>query len=417
MTRSRSVRVDLERERVELVRTVEGHRRDAVRRPRNRSPHSLVGDSRGTARRATILDIEVRSNVRVSSPPRRVGRRTARTGTRRPRRLSASNSTRFSWRSSATSASGRRRGARGTGARFAEAGFDPAQLASLDDLRRIPLLTREEWMASQAEHPPYGEIPAICRRRRDPRPHDVGHDRPRPAARARLAQGLGLDRGDVVLRDLGLRRAARRHGLHRVRLRLVHRLLGPALRDGEDRGAQRARAARSRPRRGCARSSTSAPPSSRRRRRTRCGSRRRPSLLGIDLPGSAVQRLILSGEPAGSIPQTKALIEEQWGAKAFDTAGMTEIGTIMVFECADQPGGTHIIEDHFIEEVIDPATLEPVAYGRAGRARRHVVRPRRDSAASATARGISCVAFRPRRARAGAASTSTRAASSAASTT
>ena len=78
------------------------------------------------------------------------------------------------------------------------------------------------------------------------------------------------------------------------------------------------------------------------------------STLGIDLPGSAVARLILSGEPAGSIPQTKALIEEQWGAKAFDTAGMTEIGTIMVFECAHQPGGTHIIEDHVIEEVIDP---------------------------------------------------------------
>ncbi len=86
---------------------------------------------------------------------------------------------------------------------------------------------------------------------------------------------------------------------------------------------------------------------------------------GIDLPGS-VSRLILSGEPAGSIPQTKALIEELWGAKAYDTAGMTEIGTIMVFECAHQPGGTHIIEDHVLEEVLDPVTLEPVSYGERG---------------------------------------------------
>ncbi len=86
------------------------------------------------------------------------------------------------------------------------------------------------------------------------------------------------------------------------------------------------------------------------------------AMLGIDLPGSSVRRLILSGEPAGSIPQTKTLIEEQWGAQAFDTAGMTEIGTIMVFECAEQPGGTHIIEDNLIEEVVDPVTLEPVAY-------------------------------------------------------
>ena len=88
--------------------------------------------------------------------------------------------------------------------------------------------------------------------------------------------------------------------------------------------------------------------------------------LGIDLPGSAVSRVILSGEPAGSIPQTKALIEQQWGAKAYDTAGMTEIGTIMVFECSHQPGGTHIIEDHVIEEVVNPDTLEPVPYGESG---------------------------------------------------
>ena len=45
---------------------------------------------------------------------------------------------------------------------------------------------------------------------------------------------------------------------------------------------------------------------------------------------------------------------------------MTEIGTIMVFECSQQPGGTHITEDHFIEEVIDPASGEPVGYGEQG---------------------------------------------------
>ena len=88
--------------------------------------------------------------------------------------------------------------------------------------------------------------------------------------------------------------------------------------------------------------------------------------LGVDLAASGVRRLILSGEPAGSIPQTKALIERLWGAKAGDTAGMTEIGTIMIFECSHQPGGTHIIEDHFIEEVVDPASGEPVGYGEAG---------------------------------------------------
>jgi phenylacetate-CoA ligase len=88
--------------------------------------------------------------------------------------------------------------------------------------------------------------------------------------------------------------------------------------------------------------------------------------LGIDLVNGPVERLILSGEPAGSIPASKRLIEEQWGAKAGDTAGMTELGTIMMFECDHQPGGAHIIEDHYIEEVIDPATGEPVGYGEPG---------------------------------------------------
>jgi phenylacetate-CoA ligase len=88
--------------------------------------------------------------------------------------------------------------------------------------------------------------------------------------------------------------------------------------------------------------------------------------LGVDLVNGLVSKVIVSGEPAGSIPATKRLIEGQWGAKVGDTAGMTEVGTIMMFECAHQPGGAHIIEDQFIEEVIDPKTGKDVPYGEQG---------------------------------------------------
>jgi phenylacetate-CoA ligase len=88
--------------------------------------------------------------------------------------------------------------------------------------------------------------------------------------------------------------------------------------------------------------------------------------MGVNLVGSDVTRVIVSGEPAGSIPATKRLIEAQWGAKVGDTAGMTELGTIMMFECDHQPGGAHVIEDHFIEEVIDPKTGKAVPYGEQG---------------------------------------------------
>src|SRR5437764_9529608 len=45
--------------------------------------------------------------------------------------------------------------------RFEEEGFQPDHLRSLADLRRVPCLTRDDWMASQEVRPPYGEIPAI----------------------------------------------------------------------------------------------------------------------------------------------------------------------------------------------------------------------------------------------------------------
>jgi phenylacetate-CoA ligase len=45
---------------------------------------------------------------------------------------------------------------------------------------------------------------------------------------------------------------------------------------------------------------------------------------------------------------------------------MTEAGTIFMFECTEEPGGGHVIESDFIEEVLDPDTLRPVPYGEPG---------------------------------------------------
>ncbi|MCX6464918.1 MAG: hypothetical protein NTW05_15230, partial [Pseudonocardiales bacterium] len=41
------------------------------------------------------------------------------------------------------------------------AGVRPEQLRTWADLDRIPFLTREEWMASQDDHPPYGDLPVV----------------------------------------------------------------------------------------------------------------------------------------------------------------------------------------------------------------------------------------------------------------
>ncbi len=71
-----------------------------------------------------------------------------------------------------------------------------------------------------------------------------------------------------------------------------------------------------------------------------------------------------AGEPGAGIPAVRARIEEGWGARAYDHAGMTEMGAYG-YECEAQ-AGLHVNESEFIAEVIDPATGAPARRGRAG---------------------------------------------------
>jgi len=87
---------------------------------------------------------------------------------------------------------------------------------------------------------------------------------------------------------------------------------------------------------------------------------------GIDLAGdSAVRITIHAGEPGASIPSTKKLIEEAWGAKCYDHPGATEVGAYG-FECEPQPGGVHVNENEFIAEVIHDKTGAAVKEGERG---------------------------------------------------
>ncbi|NMB41612.1 MAG: phenylacetate--CoA ligase [Firmicutes bacterium] len=89
--------------------------------------------------------------------------------------------------------------------------------------------------------------------------------------------------------------------------------------------------------------------------------------MGIDLAqDSKVKYIVNSGEPGGSIPGTKKMLEDTWGAKVADFTGMSETGGITCYECNEQSDGIHIIEDHYIQEVIDPLTADNLSYGQRG---------------------------------------------------
>lgn len=87
--------------------------------------------------------------------------------------------------------------------------------------------------------------------------------------------------------------------------------------------------------------------------------------MGVDLVKDTPVRIVVtSGEPRPEA--TKRAIAEAFGAFVGDTAGMTEASTIFMFECLEEPGGAHIIETDYIEEVLDPETRQPVGYGERG---------------------------------------------------
>jgi phenylacetate-CoA ligase len=249
--------------------------------------------------------------------------------------------------------------------RLHDAGVTPDGIKSLDDLRRLPFMTREEWMEQQLEHPPYGPILAAPEEAAI-RYHLTSGTTGRTPIRVLdsmkdwewIAEmwcygfwGFGIRPADTVFFAFSYGTFVGFWGAHYACEKIGCLVLPGGNMTTEARVKQifdmNATVVCSTP--------TYA---------LRMAQEARN--LGIDLVNGPVKRLILSGEPAGSIPASKRLIEAQWGAKAGDTAGMTELGTIMMFECDHQPGGAHIIEDHYIEEVIDPVSGNPVAYGEPG---------------------------------------------------
>ncbi|MCW5769986.1 MAG: AMP-binding protein [Rhodospirillaceae bacterium] len=83
---------------------------------------------------------------------------------------------------------------------------------------------------------------------------------------------------------------------------------------------------------------------------------------GIDLTSLGIRRIVPSAEPLSAAKRAK--IERSWGAKVFDTFGMTECGLMGAED--DAHDGLRIWTDMFLIEVLNPDTWEPVAEGEIG---------------------------------------------------
>src|SRR5262245_62066318 len=199
--------------------------------------------------------------------------------------------------------------------RWDAAKFHPSELRSLDDIRRIPPMTREDWMEAQAAEPPFGTLPAV------PPPlavryHTTSGTTGRTPLRvldgikdwAWIAEvwayglwGFGLRPDDIVLFAFSYGTFIGFWGAHYACEKIGCTVLtsGGATTEARvrtilDTGVTAV---------------CSTPTYAIRLWQAATG-------MGIDLAGtSRVRHVIVSGEPAGSIPAVKRQLEGAWGAK------------------------------------------------------------------------------------------------------
>lgn len=86
--------------------------------------------------------------------------------------------------------------------------------------------------------------------------------------------------------------------------------------------------------------------------------------LGVDPRDLPLRLAYIGAEPYSEA--TRRRIEEAYGVKAYNCYGLSEMnGPGVAFECPEQ-NGSHVWEDSFLLEVVDPDTLEPVGPGVVG---------------------------------------------------
>ncbi len=260
--------------------------------------------------------------------------------------------------------------------RFQDIGLEPGDVRSLDDLRRIPVTTKQDMAADLEAHPPWGTYTAVddrLWRERGWQTFTSSGTTGRPRvfrytsfdrtvwswldARAMWAMGLRPGRDSAML--------AFGYGPH-VWLWGVHyalNLMGiPILTAGGLDTRVRARQIDElRP------TVLACTPSY----ALYLGAVTRE--LGLEPRSSSVRVLFCAGEPGISVPSTRRRLEETWGADLHEFYGCTEAAPTAgahtcdaVVAAKDEPPSMHVMDDTHLWEVVDPVTLEPVPDGQPG---------------------------------------------------
>lgn len=86
---------------------------------------------------------------------------------------------------------------------------------------------------------------------------------------------------------------------------------------------------------------------------------------GVDTRATSIEYGIFGAEPWSE--EMRHHLEDALGIKAIDIYGLSEVlGPGVAIECQEAQDGLHIAEDHFLAEVVDRETGEPLPYGQEG---------------------------------------------------
>ena len=87
--------------------------------------------------------------------------------------------------------------------------------------------------------------------------------------------------------------------------------------------------------------------------------------MGIDPKEMALRVGVFGAEPWSE--NMRQEIEKQLGLKAIDIYGLSEIiGPGVAVECLEEQHGLHVMEDHFLPEIVHPETFAPLPLGEKG---------------------------------------------------
>ncbi len=251
--------------------------------------------------------------------------------------------------------------------RWTQAGVSPDTLESLADLRRFPVVRKEDLRAAQAAAPPFGDYLCI-------EPHEVARihgtsgTTGRPTvfgvgrddwerigeAHARILWGAGVRPGDTVLIasffSLYLGSWGALKGCERLGATAFP--FGAGVPGQTLMAVQWARDLRPSGFYGTPSYALHLAETARRE--------------GVDPHDLGFRILFFSGEPGAGIPATKRLIEETFGGICVDMGSMAEMTPWMTNgECRFRTG-MHLWQDIVYTEVCDPETWQPLPYGAEG---------------------------------------------------